>query len=178
MSDTHHISQAGVITGPFTTAQIRSLWKSGGITADSMHRPAGSETWSPVADLIKNTSIFTATLGRRGHLTPWGWAGSIAGIIGTINTQSIFVLIPLTVWIVSYFKLRRGDVFRPFSAQAWIFFATFTAAGLCLMYGLHDYRATQRRNQERADLNAELLKIDRDYQERSREFSKQYQSGQ
>jgi len=158
-ADSYYISQAGVITGPFTTAQIRSLWKSGGITADSMHRPAGSETWSPVADLIKRTGWFTSELGRRGHLTPFGWAGSIAGGIGTFTTPGLIVLIPLTVWIVSYFKLRRGSDFRPFSAQAWILFLCFTAAGLCLMYGLHDYRATQRRNQERARVNAIMQRL-------------------
>lgn len=48
----YYIHDSAGERGPFTDAQIRSMWNSGGITADARCRPDGTNEWKPLPALL------------------------------------------------------------------------------------------------------------------------------
>ena len=51
--DLHYfVSSAGNESGPFVLAQIRAMWSSGAITADSYYWQDGMAEWRPIAELF------------------------------------------------------------------------------------------------------------------------------
>ncbi len=56
VADRHYfISTGGSESGPFVLAQIRSMWASGSITADSHYWSDGMADWQPVTQLLSCT---------------------------------------------------------------------------------------------------------------------------
>jgi TM2 domain-containing membrane protein YozV len=51
MSDMYWIAVGSEQKGPYTFAQIQSMWRSGGITADTLYCQEGFEEWVPLSGL-------------------------------------------------------------------------------------------------------------------------------
>lgn len=51
MSATFYLDRDGQPDGPFTLGQLKSMWSSGAIKADSLIAEAGADQWRPVTEL-------------------------------------------------------------------------------------------------------------------------------
>jgi hypothetical protein len=49
---TYFLHNQGSTTGPFTLEQILSMWRAGGITADSLAAVVGTDKWFPVTQMV------------------------------------------------------------------------------------------------------------------------------
>jgi hypothetical protein len=55
--NTYRIMQDGQAKGPYTFAQLRSMWASGHLTADALYRQEGAADWEPIERLALDTAI-------------------------------------------------------------------------------------------------------------------------
>jgi hypothetical protein len=54
---TYRIFQDGQAKGPYTFAQLRSMWASGHLTADALYRQEDASDWEPIERLALDPAI-------------------------------------------------------------------------------------------------------------------------
>src|SRR5437899_12502795 len=55
--NTYRIFHDGLAKGPYTIAQLRSMWASGHLTADALYREEGASAWEPIHSLALDAAI-------------------------------------------------------------------------------------------------------------------------
>lgn len=55
--NTYRIFHDGQAKGPYTLAQLRSMWASGHLTADALYREEGASAWEPIDGLALDAAI-------------------------------------------------------------------------------------------------------------------------
>jgi len=123
-ADSYYISQAGAVTGPFTTDQIRGMWTGGKITADAFCLKEGASDWRelrhapeltepiPTTITVKGLDPFahlhTPIKGRaEGNLTWLGWAGIIIGVLSLILLPFRLGILGALMGVAAYLWCRK-----------------------------------------------------------------------
>ena len=86
-----HVFYAGQQHGPYTPQQIRTMWSTGTLTADTSVFPAGYSDWISIADFLKRLqlhSAFTASLSSASN--PFGILLTVLGVIITIYFAALY----------------------------------------------------------------------------------------
>lgn len=109
-SPLYYLSTGGVVTGPYHVDQVRSMWQAGGITADTLACPSGTEAWQPVQS-IATTAVKAESFKATGKLTPIGKIGvPLFTVIAlpALAVGQIFIGVPLLLLAgITYCKARR-----------------------------------------------------------------------
>lgn len=172
----YYISQAAGAdpSGPYTEIQVKNMYQSGTITADTVVAEHGAREWTPVHQWTSARSVTRRPLGRRGSLTPMGWLGCVAGCLGTLSTPlSIWLIIPLACWVGAYFVLRRGNEWRPFTGAGLAIGACFAVAVGCGLLAIASWKDDQAERQHALQMQAMRLEFDRDWAQTQKEMREQ-----
>lgn len=98
----YHISNSGIVTGPFTADQLRNMWAVGSIQADAYCLAVGSSDWTPLAAMAALTAPLSAPVTMQGidpfahlHTPIKGRAEGKLSVIGWLGIGIGVLCLPL-----------------------------------------------------------------------------------